>query len=74
MLKGNVSGKFSVEKDTNGCRMIKAEKPVPFSNTMAVLDKDGNSIGDAVEIASKSRDSWFLLLKNCGYAVNGTST
>jgi hypothetical protein len=67
MLTGQTSGKMDFCTASNETRTIKLENPVPLRPTMVVLDEHGTVIGDAVDIALKARDSWLVLLHNCGF-------
>jgi hypothetical protein len=67
ILTCQTSGKMEFCTAPDGSRTIKLEKPVPMRPTMVVLDEDGKTIGDAVEIALKARDSWLALLRGCGF-------
>jgi hypothetical protein len=73
ILKCQTSGKMEFCTVSDGSQTIKLEKPVPMRPTMVVLDEDGKSIGDAVEIVLKARDSWLALLHACGFTFQQQS-
>lgn len=73
MLTCQTSGKMDLSTDSDGIRTIKLEKPVPMRPTLVVLDESDKTIGDAVEIALKARDSWLVLLRRCGFTFERRS-
>jgi hypothetical protein len=74
VLTCQTMGKMDLSTAPDGIRTIKFEHPVPMRPTMVVLDKNGKSIGDAVEIALKARDSWYELLRRWGFTFERPSS